>query len=392
MAKRKNKSSKRFYYAFVAVILIIVLAVTFLDFKFRLGIVNWDEIIGEGQSESEVESKESVSVSEIKDLKITFIDVGQGDAILINLPDGKNMLIDAGEDYKSVEKTLDKYLTVNGEKLKLDYVIATHTDKDHIGSMDYVYENYEVGYTYRPYVKYSGESSFNEGFADVGYDPVSSKTYKAYLEGVANEGTSYSFFTDSSDINVSVNTENTKIEYSIDFAMPYAKTLDGFKDFNDSNDFSAVVIIEFAGRKIMLTGDMEAKAEEKFVEYYNQNPSEKTLLDCDVLKVAHHGSETSSTMSFLNLIKPEYSVISTGLCHANHRHPREKTLNSLINVNSKTYRTDLQGTVTLVVTPSGEMKFSVQTDEFNEYLMLSADQISAIDGLKEEIETFKENL
>ena len=391
MARRK-KTSKKYYYTFVAIVLIVVLTVALLDYKFRFGIVNWDAIFPNTESGQESQSNIEVNVDEIGNLKITFIDVGQGDAILVSFPDGKHMLIDAGENKNSVKSQLDEYLTVGGEKIKLDYVVATHTDSDHIGSMDYVYQNYDIGYSYRPFVEYDGKVVLPDGFINDADETKSSDTYGNYLLSIANECTPYSYFTDLSDFTVSVNAGGANMQYSVDFAMPYAKTTEGFKDFSDSNDFSAVIIIEFAGRKIMLTGDMEKEAEEKFVEYYTQNPSEKAALDCDVLKVAHHGSETSTTMDFLNLIKPEYSVISTGLCHRGHRHPREKTLNSLIYINSKIYRTDLQGTVTLVVTPSGEMNFTVQTEEFNEYLLLSADQIMKINGLEEEIENFKESL
>ena len=128
MAKKKKKS-KKYYYVFVAIVLIVVLIVTFLDYKYRFGIVDWAQIL---QTDSETsESHESVEVDSIGNLKITFIDVGQGDAILINFPDGKNMLVDAGED--SAKDEIEEYLTVNGKKLVLDYVVATHTDSDHIG-------------------------------------------------------------------------------------------------------------------------------------------------------------------------------------------------------------------------------------------------------------------
>ncbi len=387
MARKKKKNNK-YYYAFVAIVLIIVILVAILDYNFRFGIVNWDEIFV-SETESEKESQKVNVAGQIGNLTVTFIDVGQGDAILINFPDGTNMLVDAGEN--GSEDELEEHLIVNGEKLVLDYVVATHTDSDHIGAMDYVYENYTVKYSYRPYVKFSGASSFPEGFKNEGYNPKASNTYKNYLNGVANEGTENVFFTDSTDINVLVETETETIEYKVDFVMPYAKTVEGFKDFSDSNDFSSVMIIEFAGRKIMLTGDMEKDAEAKFVDYYTLNPEGVNLLDCDVLKVAHHGSATSSTSAFLNLIKPEHSVISCGVCHGTYMHPREEALNNLIGVSSKIYRTDLQGTVTLVITPSGEMSFTTQTHEFDEYLLNSAEELEQL-NMKEEIKNFKTTL
>ncbi|MBR2385300.1 MAG: MBL fold metallo-hydrolase [Clostridia bacterium] len=386
MAKKKKKSSKKYYYAFVAVVLIIVIAVTLLDYKFRFGIVNWGEILHESStSEEGSQSNIEVNVDEIGNLKITFIDVGQGDAILVNLPDGRNMLIDAGES--SAKDELDEHLTVNGEKLKLDYVVATHTDSDHIGAMSYVYDNYEVGCSYRPYVEYSGTIGLPDGFINEGYEEKATSTYGEYLSAIASEGTPHSYFTDASDFTVSVNAGEFKSDYTIDFVMPYAKTTEGFKDFTDSNDFSAVIIIKFAGKKVILTGDMEAEAEAKFVEYYTQNPSEKSSIDCDVLKVAHHGSATSSTMGFLDLIKPEHSVISTGVCHGTYMHPRATALNNLIAVGSSIYRTDLQGTITLTITAEGEISFDYQFDEYNEYLFMDAYEI---EHLKEEIKNYKE--
>ena len=380
MAKRKNKS-KKYYYIFIAIILIVVLVVSLLDYKFRFGIIDWDKVF---QVETDSSgSKESVEVDEIGNLKITFMDVGQGDAILINFPDGKNMLIDAGEN--SAEDVLDKYLTVNGKKLVLDYVVATHTDDDHIGSMDYVYENYQVNYSYRPYVKYSGDYTFGAGFINEGYHPKATPTYGDYLKGVSNEGTKNVFFTDDTDFSFTVTAGDKTCEYSIDFVMPYVKTLDGFKDFSNSNDFSSVMILEFAGKKVMLTGDME----KLFTEYYVKNTSEIASLDCDVLKVAHHGSATSSSMGFLNLIQPEISVISCGVCHGKYKHPTKQALDNLIAIGSTIYRTDLQGTVTLVITPSGEMSFTTQTHEFDDLLLLDAESIK---DRKKEIEDFKENL
>lgn len=387
MAKKDSKSNK-YYYIFVAIVLIIVILVTVLDYSFRFGIFNWNAILSE-ESTSTSESVEEVVVDEIGNLKITFIDVGQGDAILVNFPGGKNMLIDAGES--SAKSVLDEYLTVDGNKLTLDYVVATHTDSDHIGSMAYVYENYDVLYSYRPYVKYSGKTTFENDFINEGYNPKSTKTYSDYLTGVDKENTTNVYFKDDTDINVSLSTGTEQIEYSVDFVMPYAQTLEGFSIFSDSNDFSSVMIVEFAGVKIMLTGDMEKEAETAFVNYYKTNSSEVANLDCDILKVAHHGSATSSTLGFLNLIKPEYSVISTGVCHGTYMHPRVEALNNLIAVNSMIYRTDLQGTVTLVVTPDGEITFATQTKFYDEYLLKSAQELEDL-NLKEEIKNFKKSL
>ena len=87
-------------------------------------------------------TKNSTTVVEtLRDFEVYFIDVGQGDATLIKFPDGKNMLVDGGRNDKETEEKLDEYLTENGKKLTIDYCVATHSDADHVGSLDYVYKN-----------------------------------------------------------------------------------------------------------------------------------------------------------------------------------------------------------------------------------------------------------
>ena len=139
--------------------------------------------------------------------------------------------------------------------------------------------------------------------------------------------------------------------------------------------------------------------EKAFVEYYQQNASKKGYIDCDVLKLGHHGSGTSSSFDFLSLIKPEHAVISCGVCHGTYMHPRKEAINNLIAVQNtleytsaspkSLYRTDLQGTVVLTVTPNGEISFTVETNNFDEYIFMSANEI---EEYKDIIKDFKKNL
>lgn len=387
MAK-KSKKSKKYHYIFIAIVLIVVLTVTFIDYKFRFGIVDWEQIFPTEKEGGKATIK-NVRVDEIGNLTVKFIDIGQGDAILITFPDGANMLIDAGDRQNDVKRALDKNLTVDGKKLYLDYVVLTHSDADHVGSMPYVYENYQVGYTFRPYTKstadkYTFSNSFNLGFSN-----QSSAIYNEFLNSVKNEKCDWEYFTDNSDFTYVYETSEKNYELKIDFLMPYIQSVDDYQMFgNDLNEISSIIMIEYAGVKMLFTGDIEDDAEEALVEYYYSNPSLAYLVDCDVLKVAHHGSDSSSSLEFLNLISPEYSVISCGVCH-DYMHPRKQALDNLIAIGSTIYRTDLQGTITLVITPSGEMSFTTQTHEFDDLLLLDAESIK---DRKNEIEDFKENL
>lgn len=401
-ALEKKIKNNKYYYVFVAIMLIIVILVTVLDYKYRFGLIKWNEILGESSEKESSGDPEHVTVDKIGNLVVKFIDVGQGDAILINFPDGKNMLIDAGENNDETENALDEALKdEKGDKIVLDYVVATHTDSDHIGSIDYVYENYTVKKSYRPYAKstHGDATGFKDSFNDGSIDK-DTKVYYNYIKGVYDEKTEWEFFTDASDFAPTVVTSNgDSYTYKVEFLMPHVKTLNDFSKFKDTNDCSAVILVEFAGKKILFTGDMEEKAEDAFVEYYSNNKSEIYDIDCDVLKVGHHGSATSSTSPFLNLIKPEHAVISCGI-NNKHEHPRTQALDNILAIqstlnydndekNKGIYRTDLQGTVVLTVTPQGEMTFTTEISKFDKYLLLD---FYELEEYADEIEAYKENL
>ena len=384
-----NKIKKnKYYYAFIAVVLIIVIMVAILDYRFGLGIVDWSGQSTE-ESSSERDSYEKVSASEVGDLIIKFIDVGQGDAIFVVFPDKKTMLIDAGNNGSGTEEVLEANILVDGQKPIINYAVATHSDSDHVGSMDFIYENYEVEYSYRPYENHVDGEGYPSGF-NLGYNDISSGAYKNYLNGLLNENTGWEFFTDKSSVLTYIDAGDDSISYKVDFVMPYISSLSDFSAFPDSNDMSPIIVIEFAGKRIMLTGDLEKEAEEAFVGYYTENPELLSTLDCDLLKVGHHGSATSTSQEFLDLVSPEYAVISCGVNHGTYHHPRQAVLDRLINANSRIYRTDLQGTVTLTVSPTdGKMSITTQTNHFDEYIFTCGDDLA---DLKQEIEDYKDNL
>ena len=156
----------------------------------------------ESQSPKEDYNEEFELIETSKDLKITFMDIGQGDSILIEFPDGKNMLIDAGDKRNASMAVFDRYLKdKDGNKLKLDYCVTTHPDSDHIGMMDYIYREYDVGKSYRPYVysTYKDSSVFDSTFNAGINIKASSQRYYKYLQGVYDEGTYWEFFNDDSD-------------------------------------------------------------------------------------------------------------------------------------------------------------------------------------------------
>ena len=394
MAKKKNKREKelqKFVACLVVIIIItvIVLAVFYISngYKFDFGFL---------KKESESVSVNYSEVDNVRDLKVYFIDIGQGDCIFIELPDGKNMLIDTGEKRNAGKAKIDKYLRdEKGDKVTIDYCVATHPDSDHIGLMPYVYEQYDVLKSYRPYVYSENKSAsalpyeLNKGIKIKN----SSNIYYDYITNVNAEQTYWEFFKDDSDFSNGFTGKDGEIyEYTVNFVMPYADNLNDYQYFTTPNDFSAVIMLEYADRKILFTGDIEYEtgkkgAEQSFIrEFSTSNPA---MVDCDVLKVAHHGSDSSTSPEFLSLVKPEYSVISCGLSNK-HRHPLKSTLDNLVNCGSEIYRTDLQGTIILTIDSKGIMTFEKQTNKYDGKILDDGDTIKQYEiDHADEIEKFK---
>lgn len=397
MAKKKNKREKelqKFVACLVVIIIItvIVLAVFYISngYKFDFGFL---------KKESESVSVNYSEVDNVRDLKVYFIDIGQGDCIFIELPDGKNMLIDTGEKRNAGKAKIDKYLRdEKGNKVTIDYCVATHPDSDHIGLMPYVYEQYDVLKSYRPYVYSENKSAsalpyeLNKGIKIKN----SSNIYYDYITNVNAEQTYWEFFKDDSDFSNGFTGKDGEIyEYTVNFVMPYADNLNDYQYFTTPNDFSAVIMLEYADRKILFTGDIEYEtgkkgAEQSFIrEFSTSNPA---MVDCDVLKVAHHGSDSSTSPEFLSLVKPEYSVISCGLSNK-HKHPLKSTLDNLLKCGSDIYRTDLQGTIILTIDSKGEMTFEKQTDKYDGKILDGGDTIKQYEETHDkEIEKFKATL
>ena len=313
-------------------------------------------------------TKNSTTVVEtLRDFEVYFIDVGQGDATLIKFPDGKNMLVDGGRNDKETEEKLDEYLTENGKKLTIDYCVATHSDADHVGSLDYVYKNYKVLNSFRPYIR-ANTDKFSGGF-NVGRklkdDPADA--YTDYLTAVYNENSYWEFFDDESDFTNTALCGDDEWEYSVEFLLPYAKDHEDYKDerkFADANDFSAVIKITCFGESVLLTGDIDNEKESEIVEAYK---SDILKLSCGTLKVAHHGSETSTSVAFIDVVKPDRAIISCGL-NNEYGHPSKGALQNLAGITI--YRTDLQGTIKLSFTHGNDdSQISVDTNKNDEYLL-----------------------
>ena len=235
---------------------------------------------------------------------LTYIDVGQGDSILLEYPHNKNLLIDTGgkasynnKSYNISDNTIIPYLKSKGIK-RLHYLILTHGDFDHMGESINLVNNFKVD-----------NVIFNCGeFNDLEQELIKALNKKKIK-----------YYSCINDLNI----DNNKLYF--------LKT----KEYNNENDNSSVIYFNYNNYKFLFMGDAGVEKEKDILDKYN-------LSNIDVLKVGHHGSKTSSSKSFINEANPKYSIISVGK-NNRYGHPNKEVLNNLNN--SKIYRTDIDGSI-----------------------------------------------
>jgi competence protein ComEC len=251
-------------------------------------------------------------------LFVHFIDVGQGDAVLIQTPLGKTILVDAGP----AEATPDmlRYLEETGIQ-EIDIVIATHPHSDHIGGFPALFEKYPVGQVYMPRVS------------------ASTRTYRDLLLSIQREGLK---------IHAAKNGVTLEIEKGVIFRFlsPISE------HYDDTNNYSAVIFIGYKDISFLLMGDAETPVEKELLE-------NRLVVQANVLKAGHHGSQSSSSEAFIEVVKPQYAVIFCGTGNP-YGHPHEETL-SILGKYATVFRTDTNGTIvfqtdgkTLKITPSSQ--------------------------------------
>lgn len=245
-------------------------------------------------------SDDTEKLSQKDTLNVHFLDVGQGDSIFIELPDEKTMLIDAGENYHG--EGIINYIGDCGYS-KIDYLVATHPHADHIGSMGYIVRNMDIGSVYMPKAA------------------ANTKTYENLLESISDKGLKIT----SAKAGLTIAEES---DYIINVVAPVTI------DESDLNNSSAVIKLTYKNNSFLFTGDAEKKELETITDD----------ISADVLKVGHHGSNTSTTEEFLYEVRPTYAVISVGEGNE-YGHPHKETLRLLEEFNCELYRTDIDKTV-----------------------------------------------
>ena len=258
--------------------------------------------------------------STAENLKLHFIDVGQGDSIFIEIPGNKKILVDGGDRADRIAAGIINYLKDQGVK-KLDYIISTHPHADHIGGLEDIIDYFEVGT-----VLDSGKIH-------------TSKTYENYLIKI-----------DQKNINFDTPRQGDELEIGkskITFLHP-----DQQIDNYDLNNSSLVFVLNFGDQNFLFTGDIEKKVESELLE---ENPD----LKVNLIKVPHHGSKTSSLSDWLKNLSPEIAVIQVGADN-HYGHPTAEVIELYQAQGAEIYRNDLNGNI--VVTADGK-NYAVKVDK-----------------------------
>lgn len=300
--KKNNKSSM--IGSLITIIILIIVA--------AFGTNNKDFYISQAnseQTEEQIESLENITVytgndciskiPEDNNLRVYCLDVGQGDSILV-VNNRQTMLIDASTN--EMGSTVVQYLKDLGIT-KIDYLVGTHPHEDHIGGLDNVIKNFEIGKIFMP------KRSAN------------TKTFEDVLDAVAEK-------------NLKISSPSIGDTFDVGYATCEIMSIKN--DAEDTNESSIVIQMDFDGVKYLFTGDAEHSVE-----------NSRAWNEIDVLKVGHHGSKSSTTKTFLDQTKPKVALISVGQDNT-YGHPTEEVLKRLNNIGAKVYRTDEDESILIV--------------------------------------------
>lgn len=240
-----------------------------------------------------------------ENMTVHFLDVGQGNAIFVEGPEGQTMLFDAGGD-GDVGKQIVDYIKKRGYD-SLDIMIITHPHADHMNGAPYVLEQLRVGAVYHPKVTHT------------------TKLFEDFVEVLKKK-------------NLSLIPAQAGID--IPFGKIQAKILGPISStYENLNNYSVVVRLDAGEFSVLLTGDIEALAEEELLKGGIE-------LQSDILQIPHHGSNTSSTQAFLDDVNPKYSIISLASDNK-YGHPHTEVQERLLALDTEVLRTDEYGTIVL---------------------------------------------
>lgn len=296
---RKSKTKEKQIVSLIIAFIVIILSILGIQYG------DIEEFLNPTKSvinKVTAEESENIVLEGEDILQIHFFDVGQADSILL-ISNNETMLIDAGnnEDGELIVRNIKK-LGIE----KIDYVIGTHPHEDHIGGLDDVILNFEIGTIYMPKVQ------------------TNTKTFEDVLDAISSK-------------NLSITTPNVGDKFMVGNAeceVMLAGT--GTKEEQENLNLSSIVIrTTYKEQSYLFMGDSET-----------QNEGSRSWEQTNVLKVGHHGSSTSSSKEFLNQVLPQIAIISVGKDNS-YGHPHNEVIDKLEKIGTLIYRTDEKGNILL---------------------------------------------
>ncbi|MDE5562442.1 MAG: MBL fold metallo-hydrolase [Clostridiales bacterium] len=389
-----NKSRKKI--AIIDIIILVVLAIVLgvsmvwsRDIELKLGLLYY--VDAEGVAEEDIVTLSSgvhTSADSSAELKVHFVNVGQGDCAIIELPDGKNMIIDAGRGTQKSNEAINyvqSYIKDTlGDGFKyFDYAILTHPDSDHCNILDSVLNMYPSYVCYRPNVEAKNAGYTDQGKADLTTD-ATTKSSAAYVNAIKSmykeiDGQpNVVYVTDPKDESQTITGGTGNSAYTFTFYAPLSAKYTGD---GASNNYSPIMILDYQGYKFAMSGDAEKKNLGEFVAKVQAAKTDGVTDKYDVftddycvnvIKAGHHGSENATTLDYLNVlttpsgVSDVYSVISCGAGNT-YGHPHAAALDRIKAVgipDDNVLRTDQKG----------DISFTVRVDEDGSYAMYCGDR------------------
>ena len=306
--EERRETLKRVLTFFLAILIVLIIAY----YKTEFGIED---------EETQKDITNEIQTAE-GELILTMIDVGQADSFLF-IQDGKTALVDCGT--RSSGEDVVEYLNSIGIT-KLDYVFGTHPHDDHMGGMYDVITNFEIGTIIIP---------------EVEKGVVTANWYITLMDEIK-----------TNDYNV----EYVEVGDIYMLGQAEMKVVGPITKFpSNTNNYSTVLKVSFGEMDVIMTGDAETQVEEEIL-------ASGENIDAEILKLGHHGSDTSTSEEFLDAISPEYALISAGLGNK-HEHPIECVMQRLEERQIEVYRTDESGTVTVTIT-SNDITFDKEPGDY----------------------------
>ena len=258
-----------------------------------------------------------------KNVLVNFLDIGQGDATYIQFEDGEDMLIDCAIDGRILE-ALGRVMS--WKDTIIDYLVVTHPDLDHYGGCEEVIKRFDI-----KHILYNG------------LQKKGSKMFESFWFSTHELDGAYRELTEPETLHIA----STTVEFLYpDHSIAHDAKIPGLQKDTGSNDTSIVTKLTHGTTSVLLMGDAEEPLEKYLIQTYGNE------LDVDILKLGHHGSDSSSSQEFLEEVSPHDAIASCGV-HNKYGHPSLRVLKRLERVSSTLWRTDEDGDITARIGEKG---------------------------------------